>query len=39
MITKTLGSIKMGFWNVGGLISKTYEKTEDPIFLKKDREL
>lgn len=27
-------SIKMCFWNIGGLISKTNDKTADPLFLK-----
>ena len=27
-------SIKMGFWNVGGLMSKSYNKLNDAIFLK-----
>lgn len=28
------GSIRMGFWNVGGLVKKKHNKTEDPLFLK-----
>jgi hypothetical protein len=32
MIKKTCSTLKMGLWNVGGLISKQINKTTDPEF-------
>jgi hypothetical protein len=34
--TSINSSIKMCFWNTGGLKSKNNDKTSDPIFLKED---
>ena len=36
MIKKTCSTLKMGLWNVGGLISKQFNKTTDPKFLRKN---
>ena len=35
MIKKTCSTLKMGLWNVGDLISKQFNKTTDPEFLRK----
>ena len=31
---KYIHNLSMCFWNVGGLKSKTFDKTQDPIFTK-----
>jgi hypothetical protein len=36
MIKKTCSTLKMGLWNVGDLISKQFNKTTDPEFLRKN---
>lgn len=33
-VTGTRSSIKMCFWNIGGLKTRHYDKTTDPLFLK-----
>jgi hypothetical protein len=35
MIKTTCSTLKIGLWNVGGLISKQFNKTTDPEFLRK----
>jgi hypothetical protein len=39
MIKKTFSTLKMGLWNVGGLISKQFNKTTDAEFLRKNYNL
>jgi hypothetical protein len=35
IVESNYSALKMGLWNVGGLISKQFNKTTDPEFLRK----